>query len=130
MKLCELEAGEAFKIYAIQSGRDCPVEDFLTDAMHTMPEEAEKLAALLERTANQGIPKNKTKVNTLGDGLFEFKTNGGIRIPFFYDVGKLILCTHGFIKKRQTTPQKEIKRARDFMKAYKQAKKAGKISHD
>ena len=130
MKLVELQSGEQFTIYALQSGRDCPVANFLDDAARTMPEEVEKFSALIERTVDHGIPKNKTKVNKLGDGLFEFKTSGGIRIPFFYDEGKLILCTHGFVKKRRATPKKEIKLAREARKTYEQAKKAGQISYD
>ena len=130
MKLTELQTGEAYTIYALSSGRDSPVVEFLGEAFEKMPDEADKLIALLERTAEHGVPKNKTKANTLGNGLFEFKTSGGIRILWFYDAGRVILCTHGFVKKRQTTPPKELKRARKAMKAYQEAKKTGRICYD
>ena len=130
VKLVKRQEGDAFTIYALQPGRDCPVENFLAEAFAKTPDEVEKLIALIDRTADHGIPKNKTKVNTLGDGLFEFKTSGGLRLIWFYDAGQLIICTHGFVKKRQSTPKKELRSARNAMKAYHTAKKAKKISYD
>ena len=45
----------------------------------------------------------------------------------FWDAGRIILCTHGFVKKRQTTPPGELDTAARWKKAYDLAKKAGNL---
>jgi phage-related protein len=58
----------------------------------------------------------------LGEGIFELRfkgKEGQIRVLFFFFRGKRIIFTHGFIKKTQKTPQKEIRiaetRRKDFL---------------
>jgi len=40
------------------------------------------------------------------------------RILCFFDKGKIIILTHGFIKKAQKTPINEIKRAEEYRTDY------------
>jgi phage-related protein len=91
------------------------------------PDEYAKLTKLLDHSCDHGLPKNKQKVNTLGEGLFEFKTIGGLRLIWFWDANRIILCTHGFLKKRQSTPQGELVAAAKWKKAYEAAKSANKV---
>jgi phage-related protein len=54
-----------------------------------------------------------------GDGLFEIRPNGkaGIGRAFYcFLVGKRVVILHGFIKKSQQTPDRELKLARKRMK--------------
>lgn len=58
----------------------------------------------------------------LGEGIFELRfkgREGQIRVLFFFFYGKRIILTHGFIKKTQKTPRKEIgiaeTRRKDFL---------------
>ena len=60
-----------------------------------------------------------------GTDIWEFRThyNGKqYRLLAFWDKDKnidtLVIATHGFIKKTQKTPPKEIARANEIMKAY------------
>ncbi|MEG1563923.1 MAG: type II toxin-antitoxin system RelE/ParE family toxin [Bacteroides sp.] len=62
--------------------------------------------------------------------IWEFRTlyNGKqYRLLAFWDKTKgietLVIATHGFIKKTQKTPSKEITRANEIMKAYFEQKK-------
>lgn len=62
----------------------------------------------------------KKLVNT---NIWEFRTEYAriqYRILAFWDKNKnrLVVTTHGFIKKSQKTPQKEIKKAEQIMKLY------------
>jgi len=60
---------------------------------------------------NLGLPYTRP----FGDGLFEIRARGeeGIGRAFFCAlVGQRIVILHGFIKKTQHTPQKELKLAR------------------
>jgi phage-related protein len=64
---------------------------------------------------NLGLPYTRP----LGEGLFEIRAKGeeGIgRALFCSLVGRRIVILHGFIKKTQQTPQKELKLARKRLK--------------
>jgi phage-related protein len=61
----------------------------------------------------------------LGDGIFELRTilgsDTGRSLFFFFD-GQSIIVTHGFIKKTQKTPKREIERAKKYRNEYLCAK--------
>jgi len=64
---------------------------------------------------NLGLPYTRA----LGEGLFEVRARGaeGIGRAFFCALtGRHIVILHGFIKKTQQTPQKELKIARKRLK--------------
>jgi len=64
---------------------------------------------------NLGLPYTRP----FGDGLFEIRAKGkeGIGRAFFCALaGRRIVILHGFIKKTQQTPQKELKLARKRLK--------------
>ncbi len=64
---------------------------------------------------NLGMPYTKA----FGSGLFEIRARGpeGIGRAFFCTlVGQRIVILHGFIKKSQETPAKELKLARNRLK--------------
>jgi phage-related protein len=67
---------------------------------------------------NLGLPYTKA----MGDGLFEIRARGqeGIGRAFFCCmVGRKVVILHGFIKKTQVTPIKELRIARKRMKEIK-----------
>lgn len=55
------------------------------------------------------------------EGIFEF-IKGRIRVLWFYDAGKMVICAHGFLKDSQKTPPERVGRAIDIKKRYLQAK--------
>ena len=64
---------------------------------------------------NLGLPYTRP----FGDGLFEIRAKGaeGIGRAFFCSlVGQRVVILHGFIKKAQQTPHKELKLARRRLK--------------
>jgi len=70
---------------------------------------------MVESGPNLGLPYTKP----FGDGLFEIRAKGeeGIgRALFCSLVGRKILILHGFVKKTQQTPNKELKIARKRLK--------------
>lgn len=69
---------------------------------------------------NLGMPYTKA----LGDGLFEIRARGaeGIGRAFFCCiVGRRVVILHGFIKKTQATPMKELELARKRHKEIRDA---------
>ena len=100
-------------VFAIAFAREisgaCPGCKFFDDL--TQLDKA-KLMALFQIAGDHGKFYNPEKFGDLGRGLFEFKSFQ-IRMPFAYariERG-LILITHGFMKKKDKTPRKEITRA-------------------
>ena len=64
----------------------------------------------------------------LEDGIFELRTIEGndiVRILYFFDKGRIILATNGFVKKRQKTLRSEIELAKKRRSDYLQRKEAG-----
>ena len=66
---------------------------------------------MLQFGSNLGMPHTRS----MSDGLFELRVKGkeGIaRVFYCTQVGQQIVMLHGFIKKSQKTPAKELKLAR------------------
>lgn len=77
----------------------------------------QKIAALFKVLGDVGKIFNDRKFKHLTgtDQLFEFKSDQGRMLCFFY-IGKRVILTHGFVKKGDKTPPGEIGRA-ERMKA-------------
>lgn len=70
---------------------------------------------------NNGLPIKEKLSKHLIDGIFELRItlpNKIARTLYFYQIQSTIVITHGFIKKRQKTPVKEISRAKAYRKKY------------
>ena len=136
MKTLAVRKGDRLTIRAIAfpsaSGeRDrCATLAFFQEHAGLRGAEFERLAALLTETAENGPPQNEKKFKDLPgtDGLFEFKTFGGLRLLCFWDTDSLI-CTHGYLKDGQKAPRHEIERAEKLRAEYIEAKRTGTLSH-
>ena len=88
------------------------VEKFILDLPPSLAAKYFRLTDLmLEFGSNLGMPHSRA----MSDGLFELRVKGqeGITRVFYCTVvDKRILMLHGFIKKSQKTPAKELKVAR------------------
>jgi len=110
-------------LLAMGTDRTCQLFDFLAQLVKEDPGEAARVAALLDRTAEHGPPKDETKCRFFKSlRLFELKTRGGVRIMAFLEESRLIICSHAFMKKSQKTPDSEKKRAADAKADYVKAK--------
>jgi phage-related protein len=81
---------------------------------------------LIGKIALEGPPRNIEISHQIKGKLFEF-IQGRLRVLWFYDEGRLIICTSGFIKKGQKTPRNEIEHAIQVMNEYFEDKKRGEI---
>ena len=64
----------------------------------------------------------------LDDGIFELRTiegNNIVRTMYFFDKGKIIIVTNGFVKKQKKTPKSEIELAKQCRLDYHRRKEAG-----
>jgi phage-related protein len=61
----------------------------------------------------------------LGDGLFELRVRVKklrYRFIYFYEKNKIIVVTHGFVKKSDSIPQSEIDQAKKYRSIYMKRK--------
>ena len=62
----------------------------------------------------------------LQDGIFELRvqeTGNIYRVLYFFYIGKRIILTHGFVKKTQKTPHREIEKAKREIEDYRRRHK-------
>ncbi len=74
----------------------------------------------------QKIPVTYLKHIENTDGLYEIRVQLGrniFRIFCFFDQGQLVVLAHGFQKKTQKTPKKEIDKALKIKEEYENEKK-------
>ncbi|MCL2177216.1 MAG: type II toxin-antitoxin system RelE/ParE family toxin [Firmicutes bacterium] len=77
--------------------------------------------ALLERLEQEGNNIRLPYSDYLEDGILELRikhSSNIARILYFFQVGKKIILTNGFIKKTQKTPRKEIEKAKKYRDDY------------
>lgn len=117
----EILKGPQYEIRAWVNGAECQVLDFLEELEKDPKSDYERLMYLLLRTANVGIVRNPQQIRSLGNDIYEFKGTRTSRILFFYDKGKLIICSHGFSGKRgneKRDVQEQMKKASKIKEAY------------
>lgn len=105
------------EFYAKRNGSE-PMRDHLD----VLPAKlAAKVVRNLQILQQKGSGLRYPDTDDLGGGIFELRTSFGRDIErafFFFTDGKKIIVTHGFVKKTQKTPQREIKRAMDYRADY------------
>lgn len=123
-----LKRGRACTLAAIGSEDQCLLWDFLDDLRRDLSAEFARMLALLEHTAEHGPPRNEQKCRFIREyQLFEFKGHGGCRVMAFWDENRLIVCTHGFMKKSRKTPRRELERAAEARARYFSCKQLNQL---
>ena len=101
-----------------------PVEEFL-DSLND--KQTAKIAWVLRIIRDyERVSKEYFKKLVGTDDIWEIRIKFGrdiFRILCFFDDGKIIVLTNGFVKKSQKTPSSEIKLAEKRKKEYKERKK-------
>lgn len=101
----------AIDYYEDEHGRR-PVEEFIDSLdMKMRAKVFGRLALLEEHGQKLGMPFSRH----LEDGIYELRTSQGscnTRVLYFFVIGERAILTHGFMKKTQKTPLREIRRAK------------------
>lgn len=111
--------------YATERG-ECPLRVFLDSLEGNLLKDGARMFALLEHAAREGPPRDTSLVRKLARGIFEFR-KGRIRIAWFTDEDRLVICSHGFIKKSRETPKSDIGMAVRIRDRFIADKRAGRI---
>lgn len=101
-----------------------PVEEFL-DSLND--KQTAKIAWVLRIIRDyERVSKEYFKKLVGTDDIWEVRTKFGrdiFRILCFFDDGKIIVLTNGFVKKSEKTPSSEIRLAENRKKEYNERKK-------
>lgn len=105
--------------------------DFLYDGLSLTPwgvqakgalaNQKMRMLARLAEVAQNGPPRNAKICHQIETDLWQLEL-GRIRILWFYDQGRVVILSHGFLKQTQKTPEAEKQAAREALKRYRDAK--------
>lgn len=104
----------------LESG-NIPFEKFLNSISKQERVEIISMIEELRRKLSQNEKVSIKISRHIRDGIFELRVkhlNKISRVFYFFQIGKLIVITHGFIKKTQTTPNEEIEKALKYRNLY------------
>jgi hypothetical protein len=105
----------------------CPIVEVL-DALERDDNAAhDQLVRLLAGAARHGPPREPHRSRLLGGGICELKTPRGWRIVYFFDRGRLIVCTELCRKPKSRELRAILARARRRRADYLVARLAGTI---
>jgi hypothetical protein len=127
----QINRGARFRLIAIGTQEDekirLPYFEFQQEAMRRAPNEWPKMVRILDYVIEAGPPKDAEKSKQLREGIFEFRTKGGLRLLWFYDEGRIVICVNGYITQGQKTPRQQIVEAIQWKSRYFEAKQTGKL---
>ena len=107
------------KFYEDTAGR-VPVIKFLDSLDIKM---RQKMLRSIQALQDMGISLRMPLSESLDDGIFELRAKTGTnisRVMYFFVVGDRAVLTHGFIKKTQKIPARELKVALQRLKEVKE----------
>ena len=87
-----------------------------------------KVVANLQLLEEYGNAAREPLSKHLEEGIYEVRSvfgNDIVRVLYFFDNGRIIIATNGFVKKQNKTPRKEIELAIKRRKDYFIRKEAG-----
>lgn len=105
-------------IFYKDSKGNCPVTAFLDSLDIKM---RQKMLRAVQALQEMGTQLRLPISESLGDGIFELRAKVGSnisRVLYFFVIGDRAVLTHGFIKKTQKTPARELERARKIRADY------------
>ena len=111
-------------IYYTDANGNKQVKDFLSDVFNKNQLFFEQCISAIEKIKHRVYHKQPFS-KALGDGLFEIRIrlkNDIARIIYAFAKGKQIILLHGFIKKTEKTPVRELEIAKQRLKGYEYEK--------
>lgn len=126
MKLRKLYESQYTLHAACDDRGNAQLLDFLEGLGSNLRSNRDGILNLLDRCAKHGPPRNKDLKHHLGDGIFEL-IKGRLRVLYFTDKGKLIICSHGLIKKSGNIPRRDIEAAKRIRERYEQARATNQL---
>ena len=107
--------------------RGCSAQRFFADLERHAPAEHRQLLARLQALAGRGRIADEHKARHLGDGIFELKTRGGVRVVYFVDKRRIIVCTESSKKPKARQLSWLVRQSRTIRASYLAAQRVGAL---
>ena len=115
------------RVLAVTSdGGACPLLEFLDGLTGKLAGDGVRMLSRLTYVAQNGVPRNAMWCHQIQKQIWQLR-QGDLRILYFTDGPSVVICSHGFVKKGQSTPAPEINRAQERAERYKKDKFARKL---
>ncbi|SEI99350.1 Phage derived protein Gp49-like [Azotobacter beijerinckii] len=108
------------------------VEVFLDDLGSNFGSNADGILAMMEAHSEHGPEHFNTSQCHYVDQkeqIYEY-IKGRLRLFWFEDDDRVVVCTHGIVKKDQKTPKRDIERAKRVKADYLQAKQENRLEFE
>ena len=126
MKLQIVRDGE-WRVLAVCTERgDCDLLDFLEGLDGKLVKDGDRLLRLLQRIADEGIPRNTEVSHKLAGDVWEL-IQGDLRLLYFRDRDRVVVCSHALVKRGRKVPRGDIDQAQARCNAYRTAREAGTL---
>lgn len=117
MPLTTIREG-AWRVVAVTNDRgDSPLLSFLAELEGPLARDGHRTLALFERMSKHGPPRSTEVSHRLVDGLWQL-SQGRVRVVWFFDRDRVLVMSHGFVKKGRKTPALELARGRRHRQQY------------
>ena len=91
-------------------------------------QEFARLMRAFDQLAASGPPRNVTRSRPLAHGIFELKTRGGVRVLYFFDEGRVIVCSEAMAKPQKRGLALAVERAARTRWRYVNEKRRGSLT--
>lgn len=127
--LIPAELNSVWKVVAIcESRSECQVDNFLSNVGANLLKSAKGMRQLFAMIAINGPQNLPTDIShRIADGVWQF-TKGRLRVAWFYDGEKVVVCCQAALKKTQKAPRPFIDAAVACMQEYKIQKARGNVT--
>jgi len=105
----------------------CDVLEFAEQLEQDQPAENARLMRAFARMSTCGPPHNVHRSRALAHDIFEIKTTGGVRVLYFYDEGRTIVCSAAMRKPKQRSLEIAVERAARCRWRYLNDKRRGAL---
>src|SRR5579863_3928949 len=115
----KVKSGLKFRLYLLEQDGHCEMTEFLESLDDV---ETDRIDRYMKRTVEIGLILNPEQSKSLGNGRHYWRTRGGVRVFYFTDAGRVIVCTNGYIKKKRKLDPNEIEQLDKWRMKYLEAK--------
>jgi hypothetical protein len=127
MKL-HLMGRDLWTVLAVYADEErCDVLDLAEQLQRDDPREYARLMRAFDRLSAIGPPRNLRRSRALAHDIFELKTSGGVRVLYFFDEGRVVVCSEALHKPKQRGLALAIERAARTRWRYLNHKRRGAL---
>ena len=108
--------------WSVEFYSDSDGDSFVLDWYGSLDDKTKaKLIWIFQLLETNGIEVGMPYIKPLGDKLYEIRADvnrNTFRVIYFLYTGRRFILLHGFQKKTQKTPEKELERARKYLEDF------------